>query len=98
MITREQVLEQLTIHRDELTQMGVQSLALFGSVARGEARDDSDVDLLVEFTRPVGLFDFVRVQLRLTDILGGAKVDLVMPEVLHEALRDDILKEAVRAA
>ncbi len=56
--------------------MGVRSLELFGSLARGDARPASDVDLLVEF-QPVGLFQFFRVQRRLEAILGR-RVDLVM--------------------
>ena len=54
---RDEVLKILADHRDELRQQfGVKSLALFGSVARDEATETSDVDLLVEFERPVGLF------------------------------------------
>jgi predicted nucleotidyltransferase len=43
----------------ELDAFGVAHLSLFGSFARDEGREDSDVDLLVEFSRPVGLFQFV---------------------------------------
>ena len=54
---RDDVLKILVDHRDELRQQfGVKSLALFGSVARDEATETSDVDLLVAFARPVGLF------------------------------------------
>jgi predicted nucleotidyltransferase len=57
---RDNVLKILAEHRDELHQrFDVKSLALFGSVARGEATETSDVDLLVEFERPVGLFHFL---------------------------------------
>ena len=59
---RDSVLKILAEHRDELHQrFGVKSLALFGSVARGEATETSDVDLLVEFEHPVGLFHFFTV-------------------------------------
>lgn len=98
MLERREVIEKLALHRERLQVMGVASLALFGSVARGEQREDSDVDLLVEFNRPVGLFDFVRVQQALEEILGVPKVDLIMPEALEEDLKEDILKEAIRAA
>jgi uncharacterized protein len=72
---------------------GVKSLAVFGSLVRGEAQPDSDVDLLVEFDGPIGLFKLVQVQLDLEEILG-MKVDLVPKGSLHRALRDSILAEA----
>ena len=49
---RSETLQKLATHRDELTQMGVKTLADFGSVARDEARSDSDVDIMVEFKSP----------------------------------------------
>jgi uncharacterized protein len=75
----------------------VRSLDLFGSVARDEASADSDVDLLVEFDRPIGLFHFFRVQQRLEDLLG-ARVDLVMRDAVKPQLRERIFAEAIRAA
>lgn len=78
----------------ELAHLGVKSLALFGSTARNEAASASDVDILVEFDRPVGLFEFVRLKMLLEELLDR-KVDLVTPDALHPALRDRILKEAV---
>src|SRR5215510_15090914 len=92
------VLNMLAQHRDELRQqVGIKSLALFGSVARGEATEASDVDLLVEFERPVGLFHFFTVQHYLEDILGVAQVDLVMPDALHKESKEGILREAIHA-
>jgi len=76
--------------------MGVRSLDLFGSVVRGEAGPDSDVDLLVQFDRAIGLFHFFRVQYRLEEILG-CHVDLVMRDAVKPQLRDRIFREAVRA-
>ncbi len=52
---RDEVLAILAVHREQLQELGVKSLELFGSVARDEARPDSDVDFLVEFDRPGGL-------------------------------------------
>ena len=60
----ELVLKILRQNQAEIKSFGVKSLALFGSVARGDARPDSDVDLLVEFDRPVGLFGLVALQQR----------------------------------
>lgn len=99
LIKRDKVLKILADHGEELRQrFGVKSLALFGSLARNEATSTSDVDLLVEFDRPIGLFHFFTVQHYLEDILKVDKVDLVMPDALHEELREDILKEAIHAA
>ncbi|MCH8315043.1 MAG: nucleotidyltransferase family protein [Planctomycetes bacterium] len=97
-MTRQEVLDKLKANRNELRQMGVKSLSLFGSLARDEATDHSDVDLLVEFDRPIGLFQFIRVQHYLQEVLGVDRVDLVMPDALHEELRDNILRDAIRAA
>ena len=57
---RDEVLAILAAHREQLQEMGVKSLNLFGSVARDEARPDSDVDFLVEFNRPGGLFQLLQ--------------------------------------
>src|SRR4029450_1525945 len=66
---RDNVLKILAEHRDELRQQfSVKSLALFGSVARGKATETSDVDLLIEFEHPVGLFHFLTVQHYLEDL------------------------------
>jgi uncharacterized protein len=68
---RDRVLEILAAHQKQLQAMGVRSLDLFGSVARDEAKPNSDIDLLVEFNRPVGLFEFIEVRLYLEDLLGS---------------------------
>ena len=72
----------------------VRRLALFGSAARGEQTPTSDVDLLVEFDEPIGLFDFVRLERSLGEILH-AKVDLVSAKALKPAIRDEVLSQAV---
>jgi predicted nucleotidyltransferase len=77
----------------------VKALYLFGSVVRGEDKPGSDVDILVEFQPNVrvGLFGLSRLQRQLSEILGRP-VDLTTPDALHKALKDRIIKEAVRAA
>lgn len=75
----------------------VKTLSLFGSVARDEARDDSDVDLLVEFSQPVGLFQFIELQQWLESLLG-CKVDLGTPRSLKTSIKDQVLREAIRVA
>jgi predicted nucleotidyltransferase len=93
---RDEVLAILAAHRQELKALGVKSLDLFGSVARDEARPDSDVDFLVEFSIDAGLFDLFRVRHYLEDILG-CSVDLGTQDALREHLREPVLKEAIRA-
>jgi predicted nucleotidyltransferase len=93
---RDEILHLLAAHQQELTRFAVKSLAIFGSVARDEAWPDSDVDILVEFNKPVGLFEFVRLKDYLETLLD-CPVDLVTPDALKEQLRERILKEAVHA-
>jgi predicted nucleotidyltransferase len=94
---REEILNKLLDHHPEVKAMGIESLSLFGSAARDEATPGSDVDLLVTFAHPVGLFQYTRVRRRLSEILG-AEVDLVTPAALRKEMREEILREAVRAA
>lgn len=96
-VRRDDVLRILAEHRAELAELGIGSLALFGSFARGEAGLESDVDLLVEFTRPVGLFEVVDVKEYLEHLLGRP-VHLVTRDSLKRQLRERILKEAIPAA
>ena len=96
-LRREDILQALRASRESLESFGVARVALFGSFARDEGRKDSDVDLLVEFGRPVGLIEFVRLRRRLVEIIGHP-VDLVTPAALKPQLRDRILREAVLAA
>jgi predicted nucleotidyltransferase len=95
-VTSKQVQERLANMRAELASLGVRSLDLFGSVARGDSGPDSDVDLLVEFAEPIGLFHFFRVQKRLEQVLGR-RVDLVMRDAVKRQLRARVFAEAVRA-
>jgi uncharacterized protein len=96
---REEVLRILGANRTKLKGLSVKSLSLFGSVARDEATDASDVDFLVDFEEghPTGLFEFFGVSQFLEDVLG-CKVDLVMTDALRKEYRDEVLKEAIRAA
>jgi hypothetical protein len=95
-MTRDDILAKLREHREDLTRLGVKSLALFGSAARNEASAASDVDLLVEFDRPVGLFHFIDVKDYLENLLG-CRVDLVTRDALKPQLEPTILREAVHA-
>ncbi|TET89647.1 MAG: hypothetical protein E3J35_09570 [Methanomassiliicoccales archaeon] len=77
--------------RDEFR---VKNVGIFGSYSRKDPDDDSDVDILVEFTRPVGLIEFLRLEGYLQDLLG-IKVDLVPKDGIKPALRDYIVNEVI---
>lgn len=98
-MTRDEVLRILAEHREQLRAMGAERLSVFGSVARDEAGDDSDVDILVELTpgAHIGMFEFLALQETLSELLGR-DVDLATLASLHPRLRDVILREAVLAA
>jgi predicted nucleotidyltransferase len=70
----------------------VRSLGVFGSYVRGEADPQSDLDVLVEFANPPSLFQFVRLQNELSDLLG-VRVDLVMKSALKPVIGERILEE-----
>jgi predicted nucleotidyltransferase len=96
---RERVIALLRNSHGVMRRFSVSRLYIFGSVARGENREDSDVDILVEYEpgARVGLFQFVRLRRELSNIIG-CEVDLATPDSLQKELREGILKEAVHAA
>ena len=96
-MTLDAILDKLSKESKALEGFGVKSLSVFGSVARGDATAQSDVDLLVEFEEPVGFFELARLQRYLERTLE-AKVDLVTPGGLRASMRERVLREAVRAA
>jgi predicted nucleotidyltransferase len=95
MTQRDQVIQTLQAHKAELAATyGVRTLALFGSVARNEATDQSDVDMLVEFDRAVGLFGLVALQEHLAGLLRRP-VDLGTLRSLKPRLRREVEQELV---
>ena len=78
-----------------LKQGGVNKAAIFGSVARGEERPDSDIDILVEISKPYGLFEFVNIKHSLEDALDK-KVDLVDYQAIKPRIKDNILASQVQ--
>lgn len=93
----EEVLRLLADHKDDLQRFGVKRLALFGSVARGEARPDSDVDVLVAFEGRATFDRYMDLKLWLEDLLGR-RVDLVTERALKPRMRSQIEREAVYAS
>jgi predicted nucleotidyltransferase len=99
MLSRNEIMEILGANREGLRRdFGVESMALFGSTARGDAGPLSDVDVLVEIPRPISLFELVALQLRLQELLTVPKVDVVLRDAIFPPLRDAILAEALRVA
>ena len=90
------VLQILKQKNAEMTkQFGVKTLSLFGSVARNEATFTSDVDLLVEFNRPMGYFGLFALQDYLEKLLGRP-VDLGTPNSLKPRIRERVMGELIR--
>jgi predicted nucleotidyltransferase len=98
LLTKQELEKKLAPHRHELRKMGIISLDVFGSVVRNESTQRSDIDLLVDLDRDVGLFELFEIQHRLEEIIGVPKVDLIQRGAIHPALREQILSEAVNVA
>jgi uncharacterized protein len=95
---RDEVMRILRTNRGALRHdFAVRSLAIFGSVARGEETGASDVDLLVEFDRPIGLLHLITTEQYLERLLGVERVDLVLKRAVLPELRQEIYAEAVNA-
>ena len=93
--TRQKVLDSLKKIKGEVAKdYSVKTIGVFGSVARSEETEQSDIDLLVEFARPVGFVTFMRLEHFLSEKLGG-QVDLVTADSLKPAIRDGILAEVI---
>jgi predicted nucleotidyltransferase len=94
---RDEILKLLREHRAEVKAFGVKSLAVFGSVARDQARPDSDVDVLVEFDPPPTFQRFMDLKFYLEDLLGS-RVDLGTPDTLKPRIRARVQSEALHVA
>ncbi len=94
---RDQVISLLKQHEPEFHDAGIGALFLFGSVARDEASDASDVDVFLDLARPDGftLFDLVELQVRTQTILG-ARVDVMTRQAIHPRRRRRIEADAVQ--
>lgn len=96
-MTRNEFFSRISAYRAELSRAGVRRLGVYGSVARGEAGPESDVDVLVEFETVPDLYEFAALRDRLAEILGRP-VDLVTPQALKPRLRSRVLDEVRYAA
>lgn len=91
---------RLPIEPDTLAELcrrhRIRKVSLFGSQLKGTARSDSDIDLLVDFEAgaDITLLDMVRIEIELSDLLGGRKVDLRTAEDLSRYFRDEVVRTA----
>lgn len=93
---RDEAISRLQQHEADLKKLGVEGLYLFGSTARGEAGDDSDVDLFFDYQKgKLGLFELMDVRAYAASILGR-KTDIMTRDSLHKMLRPQIEASAVR--
>lgn len=92
------VVDLLHAHRDELIErFDVKRLELFGSAARDELRNDSDIDILVELAGPATFDGYMDLKFHLERVLGRT-IDLVTRKGLRPELRAGIDKESIRVA
>ncbi|MEL6442476.1 MAG: nucleotidyltransferase family protein [Cyanobacteria bacterium J06621_8] len=91
-------LEGLKAYRDDILEIAERhnapNIRVFGSVARGEAAEDSDVDFLIDVSSKQSIFDVIRLIRALSELLG-CKVDVAQSTVLHPMMRDEVLREAI---
>jgi predicted nucleotidyltransferase len=92
----DEAITKLREHKAELRQLGVQHLYLFGSTARGEAGEDSDVDLFFDYEKgKLGLFELMDVKEQTSRILGRT-ADIMTRDSLHKVLRARIEASALQ--
>ena len=93
----QRIIELAKQHEDEIRGRGVTYLALFGSIARGDARDDSDVDIVVEIEpgRKFSVIDHASLRVLLCDIFQR-ETDVVVGHALRPGFRDAVARESIR--
>ena len=94
---RDEVVKQLKAEQARLVKLKVKSLAVFGSLARDEAKPTSDIDVLVEFDGPATFDRYMDVKIFLEDLLH-CPVDLVTRKGIRPELAPSIEREAIRVA
>ena len=94
-MTKESIISTLAAGKQALIKRyGIKEIGIFGSYARGEQDRQSDVDILVDFSRSLSLLEFVHLENELSELLG-IKVDLVMKTALKPRIGKHILEEVV---
>jgi hypothetical protein len=96
-LSRERVIQLLREHRADIDRFGVRAIGLFGSVARNEAKADSDLDVLVDFGEDLTFDNYMGFKFFLEDLLES-KVDVVTPGTLLPRIESAVMKELVRVA
>ena len=97
-MNKQVVLKQLTDNSEEIRQrFSVKAISIFGSIARDEASDNSDVDVLVVFDQKANFDGFMELKFYLEDLLG-AGVDLVTDKALRPQVRQAIEQEMIHVA
>ena len=97
-IDREEIMATLRAHEAELHRRGVRHAALFGSIARGEGKRTSDIDILIELDpqAPVGLFEYVEITQYIADLFP-VRVDVANRSSLKPLVRPTIERDAIYA-
>jgi len=94
---KQRIIARLAPQREHLRTLGVDSLSLFGSAARGEAAFGSDADFLVRFQGPPTFDRFMDLKQLLEETLG-VRVDLVTEDALRPSMRETVERDAIRVA
>lgn len=96
-MTKQEVIAVLLQHRDELKSRGVQHAALFGSTARGEARPDSDLDILIDLdpSAEIDIFDYVGIRQFIANLLAPETADVVDRAALKPHVRPSAENDAI---
>ena len=92
---KEIILEKISSQKQILKEKyHVKNIGVFGSIIRNEQTKDSDADILIEFDSPVGFFEFIRLEIFLSRLIGR-KADLITKRAVKPAIKADIFKEVV---
>jgi uncharacterized protein len=93
-MTRRTVITRIRRHRAQLEKLGVKSVSIFGSLARGEERPDSDIDILVEFRGRATFDRYMDTKFYLEELLG-CRVDLVTPKAIKPRMKPYIMQDLI---
>jgi predicted nucleotidyltransferase len=96
-MTRRTIISRIRKNRAQLDKLGVKSLSIFGSVARGEEHPGSDVDILVEFEGRATFDRYMDTKFYLEELLG-CKVDLVTPKAIKPRMKPYIMQDLIHVA